>query len=92
MTPEAARFRAEDAKQLLDNPLLIEAFVKVGEYLEAQALSCEPDNPTRAHRIVTSKQLLAAVRREMQRVIEEGELAQIRIAEVEKNKKFKFMR
>lgn len=84
-------FRAEDARQLLENALFKEAFDKVGEYLEMQALNCEPDNKERAQRIVMSKQLLLAIKREIQRVVEDGEIAEIEALEKRKGIK-KFLR
>lgn len=89
MTPEHAQFRAEDAKQLLSNPLLREAFEAVSSYLEAQALGCDPDNRDKAQRVILGKQIFAAIKREIQRHIENGSVAQIQIAELEKRKRFR---
>lgn len=83
-TLEDRVFRATDAKQLLDNPMLKEAFAKVEGHLNMAALSCDPDNATKAQRIVISQQLLAAVKREITRVIEDGAVAKIQIAELER--------
>jgi len=84
MTPEARRIRGNDARQLLDNKLLKEAFAAVGAYVDGQAMSCPPDDATRAQRIIISKQLLAAIIREITRVVEDGEVATIQISEIEK--------
>ena len=84
MTPEKRRILGADARQLLENPLLKEAFSKVGDYIEQQALSCAPDDTARAQRIVISKQLLAAIRRELVRVVEDGEVAVIQIDAIDK--------
>lgn len=92
MSLEQEQFRAEDAKQLLGNKMLQDAFDAVKGYLEAQELSCDPDNKDRAQRIVISKQLLAGIRREIYRHIEEGQVARIRIAELEKKKPFSVFR
>lgn len=92
MTPEHKAFRAEDARQLLDNQLLQEAFSALSDYLNAQALGCDPDNKDRAQRIIISKQLLAGIRREIYRHIEDGEIAQMRLAEIEGRKKFALFR
>lgn len=88
MTPEAAKFRAADAKQLLENEMFKGAFSAVAEYIEAQALGCGADNKEMAHRIVISKQILAAIKREIQRYVENGVVADIQIAELEKRKRF----
>lgn len=84
MSPDERRIRGNDARNLLDNNLLKEAFAAVGRYVEDQALSCAPDDATRAQRIVISKQLLAAIKREMTRVVEDGDVAGVQIAELEK--------
>lgn len=92
MSLEQDRFTAEDAKQLLNNKMLQEAFDAVSGYIDLQALSCEPDNKDRAQRIVLSKQLLAGIRREIYRHVESGQVANIRIAELEKKKPFSVFR
>jgi hypothetical protein len=92
MTPEARRIRGNDARQLLENPLLKEAFAAVGAYIDGQALSCDPDNATRAQRIVITKQLLAAVKREIVRVMEDGVVAEIQIEDIEKKRLLRFRR
>ena len=86
MTPEARTFRATDAKQLLENPLFVEAFDSVANYLQAAALSCDPDNPTKALRIVNSQQLLAAIKREIVRVVNDGAIAQVQISEIDQKR------
>lgn len=93
MTPEARKFASEDAKHLLGNKLFKSAFEGVAEYLEAQALGCNPDDSAKAQRIVIAKQILAGIKREIERVVEDGVVAEIQINEIEKKKKlFKFYR
>lgn len=93
MTLEEERIRGIDAKALLDNRLLKEAFEKVGEHLEAKAMACDPNDEKRAANIITAKQILKGIKREIERVIEDGEVAEIRIDEMEPKKKgFKFLR
>jgi len=92
-TPESRKYLADDARQLLENRLLQAAFAKVGEALELAALSCDPDNRDRAARIVISKQLLAGVRRELERCVEDGDVAVVQLAELERQKRpVRFMR
>lgn len=86
MSLEQIQFRAADAKALLDNKLFKEAFSAVSEYLEAKALACEPDNKDMAQRVILSKQILAAIKREIQRHVENGTVAEIQIAELERRK------
>ena len=88
MTNDEAKFRAEDAKQLLENKMFREAFKAVSEYLESKALSCDPDNREMAQRVVISKQLLAAIKREIERHIDNGLIADVRISELEKRRLF----
>lgn len=88
MTPEQAQFVAEDAKQLLENKMLKDAFDAVSTYIDQQALACEADNKERAQRIVISKQLLAGIRREIYRHVESGQVANVQIAQIEKRKGF----
>ncbi len=88
MSLESEKFAAADAKALLDNPLFKSAFGAVADYLEAKALTCEPDNKDMAQRVILSKQILAALKREIQRVVDNGVVADIRIAELERKKRF----
>lgn len=86
MTPEQRKFHAADAKALLDNKLLKEAFKQVGDYLDAQALGCDPDNATKAQRIVIAKQILYGIKREIERVVEDGTVAEIQLNEIEQKR------
>lgn len=83
MTPEDRAIRATAARQLLENELFIDAFEAVENHLDMQALGCDGDNAQKALRIVISKQLLAAVKREITRLIDDGFVAneQIKIIE-----------
>jgi hypothetical protein len=86
MTPEQRKFRAIDAKQLMENPLFVEAFEAVAAHLDMAALTCEPDNAAKAQRIIISQQLLAAVKREIARVVQDGTVADVQMAEIENKK------
>lgn len=93
MTPESRKWQAQDAKALLDNKIFRAAFAGVADYIDAQALGCDPDNAAKAQRIIIAKQILAGIKREIERVVEDGVVAEIQIAEVEQRKKlFKFIR
>lgn len=72
---EQQRIRGEQAKQLLENTILREAFEKVGDSIEKQAATCDPDNAEKARRIIIAKQLLAGVEREIYRVVQDGDIA-----------------
>lgn len=92
MTPQERTFRATDAKQLLENKLFVEAFDAVAGHLNAAALTCDPDNAEKARRIIISQQLLAAVKREVTRIVTDGTVAEVQIAELEKRNKLAFFR
>jgi hypothetical protein len=83
---EQRRIIGNEARQLLENRHLKEAFEAVEEYLDQAALGCDPDNKDKAARIIISKQLLAAIKREIERKIEDGEIANIEISELERKK------
>lgn len=87
-TPEKRVIDGNDARQLINNALFKQAFENVEGYLDTQALSCDPDNKDKAQRIIISKQLLAAVQREVIRVIEDGAMAQVQMQEIEQRKRF----
>lgn len=84
--------RAE-ARQLLDNKHFQEAFDALELYLRNAALSCDVDNRDKVQRIVISQQLLQALKREITRKIEDGDVAEIQMAEIERKKGIlRFMR
>lgn len=85
---EARAFRSQDARQLLENPLFVEAFSSVEKHLQMAAMTCDSDDAQKALRIVISQQLLAAVKREITRVVQDGEIAKFQMHELEKKKKF----
>jgi hypothetical protein len=89
---ETRRIRAREAKQLLDNPLLKEAFAAVAAHIEDQAQSCPLDDQVRAQRIILSKQLMQTLKRQIERRIEDGEVAEIQIAEIEKQRGLRIFR
>lgn len=92
MTPQERTFRATDAKQLLENKLFVEAFDAVQNHLNMAALTCDPDNKDKAQRIVISQQLLAAVKREITRIVNDGAMAEVQIAELEQKRRWKLIR
>lgn len=93
MDLEQERIRGNDAQSLLNNKLLKEAFDRVGHYIEQKALSLDPNDKEKAVNVIISKQILAGVKREIERVIEDGEMAKVRIEQIEEERKlFKFRR
>lgn len=87
MTPEQRRIRGADAQALLDNPMLRDAFAAVAEHLEQQAQSCDQDNAEKARRIIIAKQILSGIKREIERVVKDGEVAQIELSEIEQRRR-----
>ena len=83
MTPEDRIIRASDAKHLLENPLFVEAWDAVANHLQMAAMSCEPDNQVKAQRVIISIQLLAAVKREVTRIVQDGMVAEVQMRELE---------
>ena len=75
-------------RQLLENPMFVEAWAAVEKHLNMQALTCDSDNAQKALRIVISQQLLAGVKREIQRIVTDGMVAQVQIAELEQKRRF----
>jgi len=92
MTNEKDRIIGNDAKALLENPLFKDAFLAVAEYLDAKALACDPDNKDMAQRIILSKQLLQGIKREIERKVENGMIAEVRLSELEQRKRFAIFR
>lgn len=93
MSPEQRRVIGQEAKQILENKHFREAFDAVEGYLVAQAKGCDPDNKEKTQRVVISMQLMEALKREIVRKIEDGEMAQVELAELErKNRPMRFYR
>lgn len=92
MTPEDRRIRATGARQLLENEMFVEAFDAVEKHLHMQAIGCDSDNAQKALRIVISQQLLAGVKREIQRIVNDGVVAEVQLSELEQKRKFAMFR
>ena len=88
MTPEDRTIRAADAKQLLEHPMFVEAWDAVEKHLHMQAIACDSDNAQKALRIVISQQLLAGVTREIQRIVQDGIVAEVQLSELEQKRRF----
>lgn len=83
---EQRRFEGHDAQALIDNPILRAAFDGVSESLEQQALSCNPDDKDKTARIICAKQILAGIKREIVRFIEDGGVAEIQLQEIDRKR------
>jgi hypothetical protein len=87
MTPEQRQSQAIAARQFTENPLFKAMFEGVADALESKALSCDPNDKDRAADIIRCKQLLVAMRREIERRAEDQEFAAFEIAQLEKRSK-----
>ena len=88
----ARKYRAADAQQLLDNKLFRDAWDRLHYHLEGQAMACDPDDKDKAARIIISKQLLKGLKREFERMVSDGDVADVQIAELQSRKQTKFYR
>ncbi len=91
-TLETRRIRGREAKQLMDNPLLKDAFAAVAAYIDEQALTCKLEDKDRAQMIVASKRLLESIKREIIRKIEDGQIADVQISEIEEKRRLRLFR
>lgn len=81
MTPQQEIIRAEDAKQLLNNPLFQESIKTVRDGLiQSMSKSALGDESTH-HRLVIALQLLGQIEKSLTTVIETGEMAAITVRE-----------
>lgn len=87
LDPEQRRIVGEEAKQALQNRHWNEAFNAVEGYLIEKAKACDPTKAGHAENIVISLQLLEAIKREIVRKIEDGEMAVVEIRELEQRKR-----
>jgi hypothetical protein len=87
MDPMQRRIVGNEAAQLLNNKHFRDAFGAVEDALEAYALACDADNRDKAARIVISKQLLQAIKREIVRKADDGYMAEVEIAEIERKRR-----
>lgn len=84
MSPEQRHVIGAEAKQALENKHWNEALDAVQDYLVEGAKACDPDNKEKAARIVISMQLLEAIKRELIRKIEDGDMAAVEIEQIER--------
>lgn len=87
LSPEQRRVIGQEARQLLENKHFRGAFEAVNEYLLDQAKACDPDNKDKTQRVVIALQIMEALRREIVRKVEDGDMATIEISEIESRKR-----
>lgn len=81
-----------EAKQLLDNKHLQDAFDSVRLDVQRVAMGCDPDDKDKSQRVVISMQLLESIIREIERKIADGEVAKMQLAEAAKANRKREMR
>jgi hypothetical protein len=95
-TPEQRRVIGNEARQSLEDKHWKQAFEAVEAHLIEKGKSCDVDakhGPEKSARILTSLQLLEALKRELHRKVQDGEFAQIELNEIErKTKPLRFIR
>lgn len=89
LTPDQRRIRSNEARQVLENRHFREAWSALSQYVEAQADGCDPDNKDKAARIIVTKQLMTGFRRELERKLEDGYMAEVEIAELEAKRRLR---
>lgn len=86
---QAREIKANDAEYLINRLTSLGIFEAVNNYLDAQALGCDPDNKEMAQRIILSKQILKSIQKEILKVVNDGKYAKIRMKEIEEAKTLK---
>lgn len=86
-------FSASDAKQLVENPVWKKIWIGVNAAIDAKSLACDTaHDKDGAADIIRVKQLIRGLEREVQRVIDAGTIAELRIDELEKKGQVKEFR
>jgi hypothetical protein len=88
-TLDQRRLKANEARQVLENRHFRSAWDALNVALEARGLSCDvysDEGQRQAARILASKQLLHGLRREFERKLDDGYMAEVEIAEIERKR------
>ena len=83
-TPEERQVRAQEAKEFFSHPMFRAMFEGVSDVLENKALSCPSTDKEMAADIIRCKQLLVALRREIERKAEDGDFAAFELQQLNK--------
>lgn len=86
-TPDQRRIRANEARQVLENRHFTGAWDALNAALEAQILGCNPDDKDKTARLVVSKQLLHGLKREFERKLSDGYMAEAELDEIERRRR-----
>lgn len=71
--------RADFARQILDNPLFVEALAALQTDLERQRLAVKLTDVDAHTKLIMAEQVMAQFRRAFTRAIEDGEVAEFRL-------------
>lgn len=71
--------RADFARQILDNPLFVEAFAALQNDLERQRQDVKLTDTDAHTKLIMAEQVMAQFRRVLTRAIEDGEVAEFRL-------------
>lgn len=71
--------RADFARQILDNPLFVEAFAALQNDLERQRQAVKLTDTDAHTKLIMAEQVMAQFRRVLTRAIEDGEVAEFRL-------------
>lgn len=81
MTPEMEARRGEEARQLLEHPLLIEAFEVIEKEVTEQWQTSPARDVEGREKLWLSLKLLQRVRKQLEHVIETGQVAKATLAQ-----------
>lgn len=88
MTLQDERILGQDAKAILENPVVKQVFKRLEDHVNSKILSCDPDNKEATQRAVITRQILFGIRREFEKLVQDGEVAEIQLNEMEVKKPF----
>lgn len=83
---------ALEGKRIIESGPYLAATERMTAHLEAQLLSCNPDDKEKTQRVVLAKQIFKGIQREFARLIQDGEVAQIQLDELNNEKVREFRR
>jgi hypothetical protein len=84
--------KGNDAKHLLDNPILKEAFKLIEDSLEDRALSTKTTDIKECQDVIRAKQILTGIQKAIYTFIEDGKFKQAELNAITKEKNSIFSR
>lgn len=80
------KFIGQDAKRLLDDPAHKLAVKGLNEYIENKAMNVDPNDQKAAQIIILMKQLAKEYITQLERLIQNGQVEEIKLSKLEKKK------